>query len=227
MCLDWSLELHLFITLQPIFLHNCWRTIWFFFDKQRLWLVLLLDSWNLRNLKIWASVVFRIFRLTGLGVRLSRAGTKFYSGMFWTLPHSLFLQQFTGNFLLFKAGGVERRAPLWGLTGSGVLWDLLLFQGICYVYTARLRRKPSLATCRIDRLWGYEGSMTGRIPIYPNLSFLLAEFFIFLYFSVVSHSIPLTAYLVIEGHSRQWDVGRATRRHHEPQVRSTHPPKRL
>ena len=41
-----------------------------------------------------------------------------------------------------------------GPLDSGV-W---LFAGICFLYKARLRRKPSLATCRIDRIWGYIGS---------------------------------------------------------------------
>ena len=58
---------------------------------------------------------------------------------------------FVGNFrLLIRPEGRAWLMLRLGPLDSGV-W---LFAGICYLYKARLRRKPSLATCRIDRIWG-------------------------------------------------------------------------
>ena len=62
---------------------------------------------------------------------------------------------FFGQFRsLVRPGGRAWLMLRLGPLDSGV-W---LFAGICFLYKARLRRKPSLATCRIDRIWGYSVS---------------------------------------------------------------------
>ena len=61
--------------------------------------------------------------------------------------------RFVGQFRLL----VRPKGRAWLMLRPGPLdsWVWLLL-GICYLYKARLRRKPSLATCRIDRLCGYQ-----------------------------------------------------------------------
>ena len=102
---------------------------------------------------------------------LARSRTGIWSPLFWARQERGWgyrcRRSSPNNLVCWPTSVVALRAEggawlmlLLGPLDSG-LW---LFPGICYLYKARMRRKPSLATCRIDHLWGYNGLLNFPSP---------------------------------------------------------------